>query len=144
MTYEEKEQQDAKIKTIVNMFDLKNKSRENRYKWNRQSLMYHLRQLGYTLQEIAKFINVHHATVVHGINRYNELQDVMDSEFQASIYQIEQSLNDLELKPVWVVKKEKKENVFVTLINRIFEAKDMGDIESIKAFINENINPNKL
>jgi len=144
MTYKEKKEQDERIEELVETFDLTKKSRKNKHKWNRYALMRHLRELGYTYQSIGDFLNRNHATIISGIRRYYEMQDTLDTEFLASIYEIEENLRMLYLRPVWFVREKKKENVFLTLINSIFEAKEMDDVEEIKTFINENINPNKL
>ena len=37
-----------------------------------------LRDNGYTFYKIAKLFNLHHATVIHGINRYKDLLKVKD------------------------------------------------------------------
>ena len=135
-------EQEEKIQEIVKKYDLKNKSREHDYVYRRHYFCSYLRSMGYTYQQIAKILNKHHASAMHSVRKYNELKE--DTYFQTIVYDIEYDLIDADIMPLFTDKRSRSENVFLKLINRLFECRDMQDVESLKGFVNENINPNML
>lgn len=128
------------LEGIVDKYGLHFKDRQRELVYQRFAFCYYARSLGYPLATIGKFINRGHATVIHALEQAQNLLDINDPLYAECTYYLQL---DLELCPK-PIRKRKKENPFVTLINRLFEARDMQDIEALKAFVNENINPKKL
>lgn len=62
-----------KVKEIIDEFDLKNPSREDRFKWNRYELYYFLRQANRTYKKIGDMTCKDHSTVMVGEKKRNEL-----------------------------------------------------------------------
>ncbi len=135
---------DIIIRDIVKKYDLRNKSREQEYVFKRHYFCYFMRTLGYTFEEIGKYLNKGHATIINSVNMANDLIEYKDDKFSRVVYELEHELNEVDLVPVWRSNTKKKESVFLTLINRLFEARDMEDVEALKSFVNENINPKYL
>ena len=135
---------DIIIKDIIKKYDLMHKSREQEYMFKRHYFCYFLRTLGYTFEEIGRILNKNHATIINSVKMANDLMEYKDDKFSRVVYKLEHELNEVDLVPVWKLNTEKKESVFLTLINRLFEARDMADIEALKSFANENINPDYL
>ena len=135
--------QEIFLQKIVKKYDLKNKTRENKYVWNRQYFSLFLSKLGYPYTKIAVFLGRYgsnglpeHSNIVHSIRKANQLIENKDGFFIESIQKI---ASDLEKLPNCTHEIKTPDSPILILINRIFEARDMEDIESIKAFINNNI-----
>ena len=128
------------LEQIVEKYGLQVKNRQRELVYQRFAFCYFARSLGYTLATIAKLINRDHSTVDNALNQAQNLLDVNDSLYAECTYLLQLELEQCP-KPI---QKNKKENPFLTLINRLFEAKDMNDIQALKEFVNENINPKKI
>ena len=142
MRIEEIKAQNEKIKEIIKEYDLKNKSRENNYKWQRQYIFKYLRDLGYTFASIGAMFDKHHATIIHGCNKAEELIETNDVEFSVATHQLALSIEDADLRPVWRVDKKLGDtikNPYTEMVNKIMNLRDMQDVESLKAFVSENI-----
>lgn len=137
------------LKQIVKRYNLKDKTRERPVVFNRQYFCYYCKNIGLTQQRIGALLGRYnykgdpdHTLAGHGYKACKNALETKDSLFINSVQEIAKELN-LCPSP-----KNTKLNIpkspFLTVINRIFEARDMADVEALKAYINENINPNKL
>lgn len=135
---------------IINKYDLRRKRRFPDLCNKRFAFSYHAyHKLNLSYPQIAILLEKEdHVTIMHAVKRAIEHTENKNIAYAQHTWEIRR---DLE-KITFPVKKERKtnqnyklkENPFVTLINRLFEARDMQDIEALKAFVNENINPEKL
>jgi hypothetical protein len=137
---------DKYLQGVVKRFDLKNKTRQQNYVWNRQYFCYYVKSLGLSQQRIGALLGRYnykgqadHTLAGHCIKKCKELLELKDAEFINSIQEISKDLSGCpNTSNVHVVTPN---SPFLNIINRIFEARDMEDIESLKAYINENIEP---
>jgi hypothetical protein len=128
------------LENIVDKYGLHFKDRQRELVYQRFAFCYYARSLGYPLSTIGKFINRGHATVIHALEQAQNLLDVNDPLYAESTYYLQL---DLELCPK-PMRTRKKENIFVTILKRINELPYSPESESLKAFVNENINPEKI
>lgn len=137
------------LKQIVKRYDLKNKSREHEYLFNRQYFCYFAKNLGLTQQRIGALLGRYnykgqpdHTLAGHSYKACKNALETKDTIFINSVQEI---AKELALCPaINKTKLEIPKSPFLEIINRVFEARDMADVEALKAYINENINPNKL
>jgi len=78
------------------------------------------------------------------VGQVNNAIEMNDEIFHSSTYSIYNELSNCPIPKDTKSPIEGNENVFLTLINRLFEVKDMEDVEGLKAYVNQNINPKML
>ena len=88
--------------------DIKSKSRKKEFVEPRHFCYYVLRKLDYTLKQIADFFNVDHSTIIHGVNKFNSLTELVKDGFcnQDDINIVEKS-HDL-INKLWLQNHENK------------------------------------
>ena len=125
---------------IIEKYDLKKKSRKREHLYKRQYISWFcVKVLSFTYEITADLIGYKdHTSPLYNCNNVDNWFELKDEMFLSIIFDIE---NDLAGCPI---PKKSNENVFLTLINRLFEVKDMEDVEGLKAYVNENINPKML
>lgn len=79
-----------KVEDVIERYDLKNKNRSRRFIWNRYAFYKFMRDNGFTLYSIGNMVDKDHATVLNGINIYN--QNKRYADFQGSVMDIEVDL----------------------------------------------------
>ena len=84
------------IKEVIEKDGLKKRNREQHIVHRRIFLFNLLRENGYTYAYIAKLFNMNHATIIHGIRRYNELFDLNDVRLQVDTERYAQKFEDIE------------------------------------------------
>ncbi len=128
------------LKDIVKRHDLKHKSREHEYLFKRHLFSFYCYEvLELTFEKIGKLIGRDHGTIINARNKAQAMIETSDHKFHILTRELQ---NDLEFCPF--PEHEKKRNSIVTAINRVFECRDMQDVEALKAFINENVDPEYL
>ena len=128
------------LENIVEKYGLQVKNRQRELVYQRFAFCYFARSLGYTLATISKLINRDHSTVDNALNQAQNLLDVNDSLYAECTYLLQLELEQCP-KPI---RTNKKENPFVTIINKIQELPYSPESEALKEFVNENINPKKI
>jgi len=130
---------------IIEKYDLKKKSRKRELIYNRQYFSYFcIKVLSFTYTRTGSLINQSHCTVIYSVGQVNNAIEMNDEIFQSSTYSIYNELSNCPISTDTQSPIEGNENVFLTLINRLFEVKDMADVSCLKAYVNENINPKTL
>ena len=128
------------LKDIVKRHDLKHKSREREFLYKRHFFAWYCRnKLGLTFARIGVILGKNHATIMNSCRESQAMIDTNDFEFYAATKEIQDKLDFCPFP-----EHEKKRNSIVTAINRVFECRDMQDVEALKAFINENVYPEYL
>jgi len=130
---------------IIEKYDLKNKSRKRELVYNKQYFSYFcIKVLSFTYTRTGSLINQSHCTVIYSVGQVNNAIEMNDEIFHSTTYSIYNELSNCPIPTDTQRLVEGNENVFLTLINRLFEVKDMEDVEDLKAYVNENINPKML
>ena len=129
------------LEYIVKKYGLHFKDRQRELVYQRFAFCYYTKSLGYPLTTIAKFVNYKdHTSVLHALEQAQNLLDTKDILYAECTYHLQMELG-LCPKPI---KTREKENVIVTILKRINELPYSPESEALKAFVNENINPEKL
>lgn len=128
------------LEQIVDKYGLHFKDRQRELVYQRFAFCYYARSLGYPLETIGKFINRDHATVMHAVKQAQNFLDVNDTLYAESTYYLQL---ELELCPR-PQKKIKRENPFVAMIKKIHALPYSPEAEALKAYVNENIKPEKI
>ena len=128
------------LRKIVDKYGLHLKDRQRELVYQRFAFCYYARSLGYPLATIGKFINRDHGTVMHALKQAQNFLDINDSFYAECTYYLQL---ELELCPR-PQKKIKRQNPFVTILKRINELPYSPESEALKAYVNENINPEKI
>ena len=106
------------IKEIIEQDGLAKKNRKREIIHRRIYLFQALRKDGYTLKRIGDLFNMHHASILHGLNTYQNLIDTKDKQLKLDVEYYELLL------------KNNKPNV--DLHNEIREAKNLNDLRIIQ------------
>ena len=106
------------IKEIIKQDGLAAKNRKREIIHKRIYLFTKLRKDGYTLNGIGKLFNMHHATILHGLNTFQNLVDTNDKQFKMDTEYYELLL------------KNNKPNL--DLLSELKEAKNLVDLRIIQ------------
>jgi hypothetical protein len=106
------------IKQIIEQDGLGKKNRRREIVHRRIYLFQALRKEGYTLKRIGDLFNMHHASILHGLNTYQNLVDTKDKQLKLDIEYYELLL------------KNNKPNI--DLLSEIKEAKNLNDLRIIQ------------
>ena len=112
------------IKEIIEQDGLNIKNRKREIVHKRIYLFNTLRRNGYTLKKIGSLFNMNHATILHGLNTFQNLTDVNDKQLRidTEYYKLLLSL----------------ERPQVDLRNEIKEAKNLSDLRKVQQRIKNN------
>jgi len=113
-----------RILLLIERDKLDTKCRHQRIVNKRFYLFFILRQQGYTFKHIGEFFNLHHATVLYGINKYKELKKNKDAFLHRDINEYQIILGEIEVE--YNLKRE------------ILEAKTIKDLNLIQKKIINN------
>ena len=112
------------IKQIIEQDGLANKNRKREIIHRRIYLFQALRKDGYTLKKIGDLFNMHHASILHGLNTYQNLIDTKDKQLK------------LDTEYYELLLKNNKPNI--DFHNEIRKAKNLNDLRIIQQrLINE-------
>jgi hypothetical protein len=106
------------IKEIIEQDGLGKKNRKREIIHRKIYLFNALRNEGYALKRIGDLFNMHHASILHGLNTYQNLVDTKDKQLKLDIEYYELLL------------KNNKPNI--DLLSEIKEAKNLNDLRIIQ------------
>jgi hypothetical protein len=106
------------IKEIIEQDGLGKKNRKREIIHRKIYLFNALRNEGYTLKRIGDLFNMHHASILHGLNTYQNLVDTKDKQLKLDIEYYELLL------------KNNKPNI--DLLSEIKKAKNLNDLRIIQ------------
>lgn len=113
-----------RIKLLIEKDNLKARCRYQN-KVNRRFYLFSvLRDYGCTYKQIGDYFNLHHATVIHGINQYKALKKNKDAFLEKDIEEYKIMLGEIE--------------VHYDLKQDILKATTIGDLNRIKKKTEEN------
>jgi hypothetical protein len=113
------------VEYFINKHKLKKRCRKPRYVHRRMYFWDLLRKSGMTYQDIGKMFGQHHATIIYGIKKYNQLRSINDKLLLLDI-----ACYDGKFK---VLKKN------YNLKNDILKATTIRDLDIIKSRTENNL-----
>ena len=136
------------IKKIIKNDKLDKKCRKVTTVNKRMYLFNILRKQGLTLHQIGKMFKMHHATIIHGIKRYNELADSFDLLLELDTTAYRQILESesvykansfkIDTEEYRVILQNAPKNKYI-LEKEIFEAETMQELRTIKRKLYNNL-----
>ena len=136
------------IKKIIKNDRLDKKCRKVSTVNKRMYLFNILRKQGLTLHQIGKMFKMHHATIIHGIKRYNELADSFDLLLELDTTAYRQILESesvykansfkIDTEEYRVILQNAPKTKYI-LEKEIFEAETMQELRTIKRKLYNNL-----
>ena len=138
------------IISLIEKYDLKNVSKAHRYSYPRFYLYNFLREFDtklFTMKYLAELTNKDdHTAVLYGINQHKAMIDT-DATYQRYIVHIRKDLQHcpaIKMNYGQKIDPPIEKQPINELINRINELPYSPESEALKAFVNKNINPEKI
>ncbi len=97
------------LKEVIEKYTLTDTTRKRDVLFKRYYVYNELRECGFSLSQIGRLFNKHHATILHGLRIHKDLTSYRDADYTAETCVIEAYLNGSELPDVNNIFKTQKD-----------------------------------
>jgi hypothetical protein len=97
------------LKEVIEKYTLTDTTRKRDVLFKRYYVYNELRECGFSLSQIGRLFNKHHATILHGLRIHKDLTSYRDADYTAETCAIEAYLNGSELPDVNNIFKTQKD-----------------------------------